>query len=116
MRLDFSLLVKLSTIKSQDAGKITGGLLLKTSIKFAATSKVFPQSSHQGLLLNRTSDVKKHTVVIRHSQINNRGHTSGQAMANDKVQSVSPVVSRLLDMSCKIHTAEQVDKLNENTI
>jgi len=38
-------------------------------------------------------------VVVRYS----RGHTPGHAMVNDKIHSVSPVVSRLHDLLVRIH-------------
>lgn len=40
--------------------------------------------------------------MIGHSQINTRGHTSGQAIGYDLVQGVSPVVSWLCDVLVKI--------------
>ena len=39
-RVDFSLLLKLSTINLQGAGKISAGVLCKILMKFAATSEV----------------------------------------------------------------------------
>ncbi|KAL7404348.1 hypothetical protein ABVT39_013478 [Epinephelus coioides] len=44
----------------------------------------------------KTADVKIHTVLVRHSQVNNRGHTSGQAIGYDQVQGVSSVVGWLV--------------------
>lgn len=48
--------------------------------------------------------LKKDKVVVGHSQVDNRGHTNGQAMADDQVQDVSSVVGWLCDVLRKIKT------------
>lgn len=63
-------------------------------------------SSHRGLLLDKTSDDKKrNTVVVRDSKVTNRGHTGGQAMSDNLVQGVSSIVGQLLS---KIHIIQLI--------
>ena len=42
--------------------------------------------------------------MVRHSQVDNRGHTDGQTMGYDQVQGVSSVVSWLCNVLLKIKT------------
>lgn len=44
----------------------------------------------------KTGEVK-HAVVVTHSQVNNKGHVSGQAICYHEVQNLASIVSRLCD-------------------
>ncbi|TWW62432.1 hypothetical protein D4764_04G0010790 [Takifugu flavidus] len=54
-----------------------------------------PKRKH-GPPLVKTGDVKKHTKVVRHGQIHNRGPTHGQAVGYDQVQGTHPRTGRRL--------------------